>query len=84
MLYLFVCEESSPLQYRFQGILRRRVTVQTFAYVLAASSVVALVSLISAVFLYVSDEKLKIWVPRLVAVAASGREGLLKIFDAAD
>ncbi len=58
--------------------------MQTFAYVLAASSVVALVSLISAVFLYVSDEKLKIWVPRLVAVAASGREGLLKIFDAAD
>ena len=41
----------------------------TFFYVLAASIVVALVSLISAAFLYVSDERLKVWVPRLVAVA---------------
>ena len=38
-------------------------------YVLAASVTVTLVSLISAGFLYVSDERLKIWVPRLVAVA---------------
>ena len=40
-----------------------------FFYVLAASVIVTLVSLISAGFLYVSDERLKIWVPRLVAVA---------------
>ena len=40
-----------------------------FFYVLAASVTVTLVSLISAGFLYVSDERLKIWVPRLVAVA---------------
>ena len=40
-----------------------------FFYVLAASVTVALVSLISAGFLYVSDARLKIWIPRLVAVA---------------
>ena len=37
--------------------------------VLAASILVAIVSLFCAVFLYVSDYKLKIWMPRLIAVA---------------
>ena len=41
----------------------------TFLYILAASVTVTLVSLISVGFLYVGDEKLKIWIPRLVAVA---------------
>ena len=46
----------------------------SFLYILAASVIVTLVSLISAGFLYVSDERLKIWIPRLVAVAVGGLE----------
>ena len=41
----------------------------TILYVLASSLLVAVISLFCAVFLYVSDEKLKIWIPRLIAVA---------------
>ena len=41
----------------------------TILYVLASSLLVAVISLLCAVFLYVSDEKLKIWMPRLIAVA---------------
>jgi len=37
--------------------------------VLAATFLVAIVSLFTAVFLYVSDDKLQIWMPRLIAVA---------------
>ena len=36
---------------------------------LIASIAVVLVSLISAAFLYVSDERLRVWMPRLIAVA---------------
>ena len=41
----------------------------TILYVLASSLLVAVISLLCAVFLCVSDEKLKIWMPRLIAVA---------------
>ncbi len=40
-----------------------------FFYTLAASVVVALVSLISALFILVEDERLESWMPRLIAVA---------------
>ena len=40
-----------------------------FFYTLAASVVVALVSLISALFILVEDERLERWMPRLIAVA---------------
>ena len=41
----------------------------TVFYVLVASTIVATISLISAFSLYVNDSKLKIWLPRLIAVA---------------
>ena len=41
----------------------------TILSVLAASFLVAIVSLLCAAFLYVSDERLKVWMPRLIAVA---------------
>ncbi len=41
----------------------------TILYVLASSLLVAVISLLCAIFLYVSDEKLKIWMPRLIALA---------------
>ena len=40
-----------------------------FLSVMAASLLVAVVSLICTVFLYVSDSRLKIWMPRLIAIA---------------
>ena len=40
-----------------------------FLSVMAASLLVAIVSLICTVFLYVSDSRLKIWMPRLIAIA---------------
>ena len=50
-------------------VLRWNKTVFTTFLVLAASLAVALVSLISTAFLYVSDETLKVWMPRLIAIA---------------
>ena len=41
----------------------------TIFFVLAACLLVAIVSIICAAFLYVSDGKLKVWMPRLIAVA---------------
>ena len=41
----------------------------TVLYVLVASTIVATISLISAFSLYVNDSKLKIWLPRLIAVS---------------
>lgn len=41
----------------------------TLLYILGASLIVAIVSLLCAVFLFISDERLKIWMPRLIAVA---------------
>ena len=41
----------------------------TLLYILGASLLVAIVSLLCAVFLFISDERLKIWMPRLIAVA---------------
>ena len=40
-----------------------------FFYVLAASLLVAIVSLISVLFLYIDDQRLKVWMPRLIAIA---------------
>ena len=40
-----------------------------FFYVLAASLLVAIVSLISVLFLYINDQRLKVWMPRLIAIA---------------
>ena len=40
-----------------------------FLYTLAASVVVALVSLISALFILVEDQRLESWMPRLIAAA---------------
>jgi len=40
-----------------------------FLYTLAASVVVALVSLISALFILVEDRRLESWMPRLIAAA---------------
>ena len=45
------------------------MVLSTFYYTLAASVLVALVSLISAVFILVEDKKLERWMPRLIAVA---------------
>ena len=45
------------------------MALSTFYYTLAASVLVALVSLISAVFILVEDKKLERWMPRLIAVA---------------
>ena len=41
----------------------------TILSVLASSFLVAIVSLLCAAFLYVSDERLKVWMPRLIAAA---------------
>ena len=41
----------------------------TILSVLASSFLVAIVSLFCAAFLFVSDERLKVWMPRLIAVA---------------
>ena len=41
----------------------------TILYVLGASTLVASISLISAFSLYVTDNKLKTWLPRLIAIA---------------
>ena len=40
-----------------------------FFYVLAASLLIAIVSLISVLFLYIDDQRLKVWMPRLIAIA---------------
>ena len=40
-----------------------------FFFVLAASLLVAIVSLISVLFLYIDDQRLKVWMPRLIAIA---------------
>ena len=48
-----------------------RMLSPVFFYVLAASLLVAIVSLISALFLYIDDQRLKTWMPRLIAIAVA-------------